>query len=566
VSDLPPSWLNCVLGDAINYGTTQKAEPGEIADEAWVLELEDIEKDTSRVLQRITFKQRQSKSTKNRFAAGDVLYGKLRPYLNKVVLADRDGYCTTEIVPIKATEAVEGRYLFHWLKSSTFIDYVTSVSHGLNMPRLGTDAGRHAPFVLAPLPEQTRIADKLDAVLARVDACRDRLDRVPGILKRFRQSVLTAATSGKLTEEWREEQGRSGNGHEVVDQDGARKQKLLLRDPSLSKKKSTVESQIDPDYVFDIPGQWVFSTWGVLSEWITYGFTRPMPHASEGVPLLTARDVQNFSLDFQRAEYTTHTAYAALSEKDRPKAGDLLLTKDGTIGRAALVRTESPFCINQSVAVCWLRSTMMNKNYLELVANADFTQQFIRDKAKGMAIQHLSITDFAQCPLPVPPLPEQDEIVCRVQALFEHAARLEARFTAARARVERLTPTLLAKAFRGDLVPQDPNDEPASALLERIAARRAKPSEPKPRKPRQPRAARAPKETAAMTKSRQDDDVKGQPYLADHLRRLGAPATAEALFKVAELPVADFYKQLAWEVATGHVKDGKDRLEPRDAA
>ena len=69
-----------------------------------------------------------------------------------------------------------------------------------------------------------------------------------------------------------------------------------------------------------------------------------------------------------------------------------------------------------------------------------------------------------------------------------------------------------------------------------------------------------------MTKSRQDDDVMGQPYLAGHLRRIGTPASAEALFKVAELPVADFYKQLAWEVAQGHVKDNQTPLEPGHAA
>ena len=125
----------------------------------------------------------------------------------------------------------------------------------------------------------------------------------------------------------------------------------------------------------------------------------------------------------------------------------------------------------------------------------------------------------------------------------------------------------LAKAFRGELVPQDPNDEPASALLARIVNQRtASAAEPKARLPRRARATRAPKEAAAMTKSRQDHDVMGRPYLAQHLRRLGAPTPAEALFKVSELPVADFYKQLAWEVAHGHVQDNQTTLEPGHAA
>jgi type I restriction enzyme S subunit len=207
---LPSSWEKCRLGDIVDYGSTQKVESDEIPDDAWVLELEDIEKDTSKVLQRVTFAQRRPKSTKNRFAFGDVLHGKLRPYLNKVVRADQDGYCTTEIVPLKPSEAIDGGYLFYCLKHPTFLEYVTSVSHDLNMPRLGTEAGKEAPLVLAPLNEQKRIAGKLDAVLARVNTCRARLDRVPAILKRFRHAVLAAATSGKLTEEWREEKSWDG--------------------------------------------------------------------------------------------------------------------------------------------------------------------------------------------------------------------------------------------------------------------------------------------------------------------------------------------------------------------
>jgi len=196
---LPPSWTLTSLGAVIDYGKTEKAEPSEIPGNAWVLELEDIEKDSSRILQRVTQSQRQSRSTKNRFNAGDVLYGKLRPYLNKVVVADKPGFCTTEIVPIQAGPTLDARYLFYWLKHPAFLKHVEAASHGMNMPRLGTDAGKAAPLVVAPLPEQTRIANQLDTLLARIQACQGRLDAIPALLKRFRQAVLRAATSGALT-------------------------------------------------------------------------------------------------------------------------------------------------------------------------------------------------------------------------------------------------------------------------------------------------------------------------------------------------------------------------------
>ncbi|MCF6211332.1 MAG: restriction endonuclease subunit S [Gammaproteobacteria bacterium] len=203
-SAIPDSWISVALGEAIDYGKTIKAEPSEINDDTWVLELEDIEKDSSKVLQRLTFADRKPKSTKNRFQTGDVLYGKLRPYLNKVVIADDDGVCSTEIIPLASSEHLDNRYLFYWLKHPEFLTYVTKVGYGVNMPRLGTKDGNAAPFVLAPLAEQKQIAAKLDELLAQVDTLKTRLDAIPAILKRFRQSVLAAAVSGRLTEEWRE--------------------------------------------------------------------------------------------------------------------------------------------------------------------------------------------------------------------------------------------------------------------------------------------------------------------------------------------------------------------------
>jgi len=194
--------------------------------------------------------------------------------------------------------------------------------------------------------------------------------------------------------------------------------------------------------------------------------------------------------------------------------------------------------------------------------------RYLISKSKATAGQwNLTLEICRTLPIPIPPLAEQDEIVRRVEALLKLADRIEAHHAAAAAQAQRLTPLTLAKAFRGELVPQVPNGEPASALLDRIAARRdTATGDSKPRKPRQARAPRTSKDAATMRKSRQDNDVKGHPYLANHLRRLGAPATAEALFKVAELPVADFYKQLAWEVAEGHVKDDRTSLEPGHAA
>lgn len=541
-TDLPPSWAVTTLGAVTDYGKTVKVEPADIPADAWVLELEDLEKDSSRILQRLTQSRRQSLSTKNRFDAGDVLYGKLRPYLNKVVIADAPGFCTTEIVPVRAGPALERRYLFHWLKHPAFLKYVEAASHGMNMPRLGTDAGRAAPLVLAPRPEQTRIADQLDMLLARIQSCQDRLEAIPALLQRFRRAVLSAAVRGELTADWRESNGECYHPNAIVS--------------------------------WPIPSSWRWAAAGEECGFITKGTTpaQEKMHSGAGaVPYvkvynLTFDGALDFTIDPTFIDEPTHRAEL---KRSIALPGDVLMNIVGPpLGKVSVVPDTHPeWNINQAIARFRPGSTVRS-GYLAACLLSPELVAFATSKAKATAGQwNLTLEVCRALPLPVPSLNEQDEILRRIRLAMHHAALIETRHAAARGHAQRLVPLTLAKAFRGELVPQDPNDEPASALLSRIATQRDVPARAAAAStPRRGRPARAPKESATMTKSRQDDDVMGQPYLAGHLRRIGTPASAEALFKVAELPVADFYKQLGWEVAQGHVKDNQTTLEPGHAA
>lgn len=490
-----------------------------------MLELEDIEKDSSRILDRFTQSQRQSRSTKNRFNAGDVLYGKLRPYLNKVVIADKPGFCTTEIVPLPASPALDNRYLFHWLKHPAFLKYVEAASHGMNMPRLGTEAGRSAPLVVAPRNEQTRIADQLDTLLARIQACNDRLHAIPALLKWFRQAVLDAATTGALTDQWRNER--------------------------------------------DEP-QWEHSLIGHCGT-VTGGLTKNSKRNDAPLrkPYLRVANVQSAFLDL------SHVAQIGLTaseyEKTRLQIGDLLIVEgNGSIdqvGRVAIWSGELDECVHQNHLIRWRGRGPLPKWVLIWLLSTIGRSALMERASTTTGLYTLSISKVSSVPIRLPSSREQAEIVNRVEALFKIADRIEAHHASATAQAQRLIPLTLAKAFRGELVPQDPDDEPASELLTRIATQRTTPAEsPSARTPRRGRPPRSPKEAAPMTKCRQDQDVMNQPYLAQHLRRIGTPTTAEALFKVAELPVADFYKQLAWEVAQGHVQDNQTTLEPGHAA
>jgi type I restriction enzyme S subunit len=418
---LPATWAVTTLGDLVDYGRTNKAEPDEIEDSAWVLELEDIEKDSSRLLQRLTFGERQSKSTKNRFDAGDVLYGKLRPYLNKVLIADQPGFCTTEIVPIKCPAHLDTRFLFHWLKHPAFLRYVEAESHGMNMPRLGTEAGKAAPFVLAPRPEQTRIADQLDTLLARIKACNDHLDVIPDLLKRFRQAVLDVAASGDL-----------------INDEGAPADLVRLG--------------------------------AVLAEPMRNGKS---VRDGSGLQVLRLTALKHSGIDLAETKAGDWTGIRDI-ERFLVQNGDYLVSRGNgskeLVGRGGLVdncRTNIAF--PDTMIRIRPDTSRLLPDYLKFVWRASVVRRQIEAVAKTTAgIWKVSQPDLESILFPLPSRERQAVIVERVQALMNFASSIESHHVVSALQVQRLTPLTLAKAFRGELVPQDANDVPASALLQKL--------------------------------------------------------------------------------------------------
>ena len=172
---LPDSWSVCCLGELCDYGNCINVDIANIDDSAWMLDLEDIEKDTGIVLQKIRKAERNASSTKHLFHKGQVLYSKLRPYLNKVVLADEDGYCTSEILPLEFERNILPQYARYYLMSPAFLGYANKCSYGVKMPRLGTADGKKAIISVPPLNEQKRIVAAIEQALAQLDSIAENL-------------------------------------------------------------------------------------------------------------------------------------------------------------------------------------------------------------------------------------------------------------------------------------------------------------------------------------------------------------------------------------------------------
>ena len=439
---LPEGWTTTELGKVVEYGRTQKVELKDVDHSTWVLELEDIEKGTSKLLQRLNASERAFKSTKNKFEAGDVLYGKLRPYLNKVIIADDAGVCTTEIIPLNAEPAVSNRYLFHWLKGKDFLEYVNEVSYGVNMPRLGTKDGVAAPLVLPPLAEQKVIAEKLDTLLAQVDTTKARLERIPDIIKRFRQSVLAAAVSGKLTEE--------------------------------SSSYRTIE--VKDTWAHEVEGP---------ADWLEYKFSDVIKIIGGSQPpksdfstedkdgYIRLIQIRDYKSDAHRVFIPIEKAKRLVSKDDvmigryGPPIFQILRGLEGAYNVALMKAEPNPNLLDREYLFWYLQNYKLF-NYIN--AGSDRTAG-----QAGVNKRHLE-----SYPILLPTMDEQNQIVRRVEELFAFADTIEQKAAAALERVNNLTQSILAKAFRGELTADwraaNPElisgDNSAEALLAKIQAER----------------------------------------------------------------------------------------------
>jgi type I restriction enzyme S subunit len=180
---------------------------------------------------------------------------------------------------------------------------------------------------------------------------------------------------------------------------------------------------------------------------ITYGFTSPMSHLDCGVPILTAKNVRDGYLDLENVHYADQAEFDALTSKSKPNQGDILITKDGTIGRTAVVDRDGPICINQSVALVQLQTDKVTPIYVAAYLRSAAVQQVMKNMGKGNALAHLQITELAKMPVGLPSLAKQREFSERITYL----AALARRQNESAMHLDSLFASLQHRAFRGEL-------------------------------------------------------------------------------------------------------------------
>ena len=196
--EIPKGWVWCTLEEISNYGDCNNISVTDIADDEWVLELEDLKKDTASIIQILSKAERNIKDVRHKFNKGDVLYSKLRTYLNKVLVAPQAGYCTTEIIPFNSYCNISTYYLCHVLRTTYFLDYTQQCGYGVKMPRLSTNDAHKGMIPLPPLCEQQRIVEEIEHWFSLIDTIEQGKEELQTTIKQAKSKILDLAIHGKL--------------------------------------------------------------------------------------------------------------------------------------------------------------------------------------------------------------------------------------------------------------------------------------------------------------------------------------------------------------------------------
>lgn len=407
------------------------------------------------------------------FRAGDVLYGRLRPYLNKVHRAAFEGVASAEFIVFPESPVIDGDFLKFLLHQQAFVDFAMSRVSG-DRPRVKFDALAEFEFLLPPHSEQRRIAEKIETLFAEVDKGEESLRQVQALLARYRQSVLKAAVTGELTADWRAQRaGQLEHGRDLL-------ARILKARRENWQGRGKYKEPVEPDTrnLPELPEGWVWASLGQLVSAIEAGKNfrcaeRPPEENEVGVVKISAVTWG----EFDELESKTITDLSCVDPRLQIRCGDLLISRANTLELvgASVVVGQVSRNLQLSDKVLRLRCVLPVERWVNFVLRSPLGRGQIETMATGaqMSMRNISQENLHKVAIPLPPSSEMRRAVELIDQCFAQEMSLRNMAEEALARSSALRQSILRDAFAGKLVPQDANDEPASELLARIRAQRA---------------------------------------------------------------------------------------------
>jgi type I restriction enzyme S subunit len=451
--DIPENWKWTKLGASFEVAN-EKWEPSK-EDNKIYIGLEDMIKGGGISSTGTT---ENVKSTKTVFKSGYVLYGKLRPYLNKHSMVNFDGVCSTDILVLRGNELFASKLFDKFLSLPQVIEYASNNSQGINLPRVSPSTFLNMPLPLPPIPEQKRIVDKLESMLGKINEARELIEQAQETFKERKSTILSKALRGELTAKWRDENTSIAKENLI--------QNVIFEKNQVSKKNSYQIGQINEPYT--IPDSWQWFKLDDVCGKITDGTHHSPKSFDKGQYMyVTAKNIKEKGLLLDNITYVDEKVHREIYNRCDVKYEDVLYIKDGaTTGIATVNTLEKEFSLLSSVGVLRpLKKTLLPK-YLAFNLNSPETKNRMLSEIAGIAITRLTLIKIKNSVIPIPPLEEQKEIVRIVEHLLSLENEAKELIDNMEDELNLLEKSILSKAFRGELGTNNPEENsPLTPLL-----------------------------------------------------------------------------------------------------
>ena len=459
-----------------------RVKPQETPDKSFTyLDISSIDNSRWRIVSPKVYAGKDAPSrARQKVRSGNILFSTVRTYLKNVAMVppEYDGQvASTGFCVLYPTDELDCKYVFYFVLNDEFISKLNPLQRGTSYPAVRDSDVLSQELRLPPLPEQRRIVAEIEKQFTRLDASEAALKRVQTNLKRYRASVLKAACEGKLVPTEAELAQAEGRDYEPANQ-------LLER--ILAERRASWEAQtkrrgkykepvaVDKKAMPKIPQGWEWCSLDQLAN-IGTGST-PLTSNSQfyqegSVPWVRSSALNNPMVS-SPSKFVTEQAVRECRLVLYPP-NTLLIAMYGegkTRGKCSELLIQST--INQAIAAVTLPESAIDcRSFIRLFLTNNYEET--RRLSSGGVQPNLNLGIVRQIAVPLPPLAEQKRIVPELESHLSIIQQAEATVDAGLKRTERLRQSILKQAFCGQLVPQDPDDEPATLLLKRIRAERA---------------------------------------------------------------------------------------------
>ena len=396
--ELPKGWEWTTVGEITNYGDSVNVQVEDIDNSDWVLELEDIEKDTANIIQHLNKNERKINGTRHKFQKGQILYSKLRTYLNKVLVAPNDGFCTTEIMAFGSYGILSNNYICYVLRSLYFLDYTLQCGYGVKMPRLSTTDACNGLIPLPPLAEQERIVNEIQRLFSIIDIVENGKDGLQTAIQQAKNKILDLAIHGKLVPQDPNDEPAS---------------ELLKR---INPK---AEITCDNPQYGKLPKGWCLIQGKYLY--------KPMKSTKPQGLFFNYIDIDSIDNAKQNIDSVkvVKTENAPSRASRYTQKGDIVFSMVRPYLKNIAIVPDNDCIASTGFYVCSPSNVEISK-YCYYVMISDYTVSGLNQFMKGDNSPSINKSDIDNWLFPLPPLSEQHRIVTKIEELFAQLNKIEA--------------------------------------------------------------------------------------------------------------------------------------------